>query len=87
MQKGGFTLLEIMVVVTLIGLLVSIAIPSYVRTRERSQTNTCISNLHAIDSGIDQWSIENSKIAPDPVTLANVMAYLKKTPVCPASGT
>lgn len=87
MKKGGFTLLEIMVVVALIGLLVTLAFPSYVRTRERTQNNACINNLREIDNSIDRWAIENSKISPDPVTMANVMNYLKQTPVCPASGT
>ena len=88
MKKSGFTLVEIMIVVAIIGLLAAIAIPSFVRARTTSQTNACINNLRQMDGGKDQWAIENNKVDSDTVTLADIADYIKGgTPDCPAAGT
>lgn len=88
MKKSGFTLVEIMIVVAIIGLLAAIAIPSFVRARTTSQTNACINNLRQMDGAKDQWAIENNKVDTDTVALTDIAAYIKGgTPDCPAAGT
>ena len=87
MKKSGFTLVEIMIVVAIIGLLAAIAIPSFVRARTTSQTNACINNLRQMDGGKDQWAIENNKVDTDTVALTDIDDYIKGgTPDCPANG-
>ena len=89
-KKAGFTLVEIMIVVAIIGLLAAIAIPSFVRARQSSQTNACINNLRQIEGAKDQWAIENGAETGDDPTEAvgglTYLDYLKSTPECPVDG-
>ena len=85
-HKAGFTLVEIMIVVAIIGLLAAIAIPNFVRARTTAQKNACINNLRQVDGAIQQWALEQKKAANAPVTEADVTPFLKNSVVCPAGG-
>jgi len=88
MKKSGFTLVEIMIVVAIIGLLAAIAIPSFVKARNTSQQNACINNLRQIDSGKEQGAMSFNLSDGDTITAATVNEYIKGgAPSCPGGGT
>jgi len=76
--KSAFTLVEIMVVVAIIALLASIAVPNFLRARKRSQATRILNDLRIIDSAIDQYAIENNKSGGATVAWSDIQVYLKK---------
>jgi prepilin-type N-terminal cleavage/methylation domain-containing protein len=87
LNRGGFTLVEIMIVVAIIGLLAAIAIPNYKLARDRSRMTSCITNLHRIDGAIQEWAMESKKQSGQPVTYDDIKVYMRNPVVCPAGGT
>ena len=76
-RRGGFTLVEIMIVVAIIALLAAIAVPGFLRARKRSQASRIINDLRLIDSAVDQYAIETNKKSGDSVPVTEWTKYLK----------
>jgi len=77
-RKAGFTLLEIFVVVTIIGLLAAIAISNFVIARDNSRLTVISTNLREIESAKEQWAIENRKRTGDPVdSMDDLKPYMR----------
>ena len=89
---SGFTLVEILIVVAIIGLLAAIAIPSFVHARSKSQATACINNLRQIESAVQQFALEKGKHIGDTINYPDdITPYLKlnsvsSIPSCPAGG-
>src|SRR2546421_2713515 len=91
-NKSGFTLVEIMIVVAIIGLLAAIAIPNFVKARTTSQANACINNLRQFDGAVQQYALEQKLASTASYTMSALNPYIKltsasKLPSCPANGT
>jgi prepilin-type N-terminal cleavage/methylation domain-containing protein len=90
-RKSGFTLVEIMIVVAIIGLLAAIAIPNFVKARTSAQKNACIANLKQIEGAKEQWALENKKTEGATTSGSEdaINAFLRGggTPTCQGNGT
>jgi prepilin-type N-terminal cleavage/methylation domain-containing protein len=90
--KAGFTLVEIMIVVAIIGLLAAIAIPNFVKSRATSQANACINNMRQIDSALQQIAFAKNMANGATINYpGDVTPYIKLNsaggiPPCPAGG-
>ena len=87
-RKKGFTLVEIMIVVLIIGILMAIAVPNFVQARNTSRRNSCIANLKQIDSAKEQFAMEAKLDTGASVAWTDLVStYMKSQPTCPAGGT
>jgi len=90
--RSGFTLVEIMIVVAIIGLLAAIAIPNFIHARTTSQMNACINNLRQIDGAKQEWGLETGAGPTDQPRNRTLQPYLGRgsggsLPYCPLDST
>lgn len=89
-RSAGFTLVELMTVTGVMGMLVAMAVPNFVRSRASSQTRICIINLNKIEWAKQTWGLENAKSlaeTPTAAQLYGITGYLREEPHCPSGGT
>ncbi len=88
-NSKGFTLVEIMIVVAIIGLLAAIAVPNFVQARTSARRNACINNLRLVEAAKEQTALENNLATGAAVVAADIDPYMKGTTaavICPADG-
>ncbi len=85
-RRRGFTLVEIMIVVAIIALLASIAVPNFLRARKRSQATRILEDLRVIDNATDMYAMENNKTSGMNPTFTDLKVYLKTGSVLYSTG-
>jgi len=86
--RKGFTLVEIMIVVAIIGLLAAIAIPNFIKARERASKEAAYANLKQIDGAKQVWALDTGAATNSAVTWGNLCSdYLKRKPTTPGTYT
>ena len=85
-KRGGFTLVEIMIVVAIIALLAAIAVPNFLRARKRSQATRILEDLRDLDHALDQYAIDNGKTSGATAGFTDLSAYIKTGTVLYATG-
>ena len=87
-NTAGFTLVEIMIVVAIIGLLAAIAVPNFAQARANARRGACINNLRLIDASKEQWALETNAAPDAEPAVDDITPYLKNEamPTCPAAG-
>ncbi|MDF3129171.1 type II secretion system protein [Kiritimatiellaeota bacterium B1221] len=88
-KKQGFTLVEIMIVVMIIGLLAAIALPSFKKARDEAREKSCINSLRLIEAAKDQYAIDNDIASGTVIPNTELQNYMKgeTMPTCPSNGT
>ena len=89
-SEGGFTLIELMVVVLIIAILLAIAVPQFQAAGQRAKATACQRNLKEIMGSKERWAMDNNKGPTDTPAMSDLVnpgVYLSRTPECPAGGT
>jgi prepilin-type N-terminal cleavage/methylation domain-containing protein len=86
-NRQGFTLTEIMIVVTIIGIVLAIVVPSFIKAREEAHRQSCREAQTKLSGAIQQWAMANGAqsdaVPADYTALIGAEAYIMRTPVCP----
>ncbi len=89
-RSRGFTLVELMIVVAILGVLLSVAFPNYLKSRSQARKQMCIENLPQIEAAKQVWGMENGKKdgdVPVKTDLIGPPSYIKRMPECAGGGT
>lgn len=86
-KRRGFTLIECAIVLVVIGILLGIAVPQFMRSRANSQMKTCAATLKRIDEAKELWAIATHQAAGAPCNMVDIVPdYISRTPNCPSAG-
>lgn len=86
-KEQGMTLIEVMIVICIMGLIITVALPNFLRARREANAKLCLVNLKQIEAAKERWSFSSGAALDEEIYITDLIPdFIKVAPVCPDGG-